>query len=204
MTRWRTRRDVIGLLQALGYPSYNVYGISYGTRLATVVMRLYEESPDVAALPPIRSVVIDGVMPTTLNQAAENPFSEQLVALRVFADCEADAACGAAFPNIRQRTIDLLDQLEAAPIETSAGTTVTLADVTGMLTGLSSAHARVAYLPLMIDELTRGVDTTFQGVQIRCAAAARGAEERRQSPGSDRRPRDRPCRDGKPTGHGAE
>lgn len=158
-------RDVIGLLQALGYPSYNIYGISYGTRLATVVMRLYEESPDAAALPPIRSVVIDGVMPTTLNQAAENPFSAQLVALRVFADCEADAACGAAFPNIRQRAIDLLDQLEAAPIETSAGTTVTLADVTGMLTGLSSAHARVAYLPLMIDELTRGVDTTFQGLK---------------------------------------
>ena len=158
-------RDVIGLLQALGYPSYNIYGISYGTRLATVVMRLYQESPDVAALPPIRSVVIDGVMPTTLNQAAENPFSEQYVALRVFADCEADAACGAAFPNIRQRTIDLLNQLSVAPIETSAGTTVTLADVTGMLTGLFSNQARVAYLPLLIDELERGVDTTFQGLK---------------------------------------
>ena len=158
-------RDAIGLLQALGYPAYNIYGISYGTRLATVVMRLYQESPDAAALPTIRSVVIDGVMPTTLNQAAENPFSEQYVALRVFADCEADAACGAAFPNIRQRTIDLLNQLSVAPIETSAGTTVTLADVTGMLTGLSSNHPRVAYLPLLVDELERGVDTTFQGLK---------------------------------------
>jgi pimeloyl-ACP methyl ester carboxylesterase len=158
-------RDSIGLLQALGYPAYNIYGISYGTRLATVVMRLYQESPDAAALPLIRSVVIDGVMPTTLNQAAENPFSEEYVALRVFADCEADAACGAAFPNIRQRAIDLLDQLSAAPIQTSAGTAVTLADVTGMLTGLSGNHARVAYLPLLIDELERGVDTTFQGLK---------------------------------------
>lgn len=157
--------DVVGLLQALGYPEYNLYGVSYGTRLATVVMRLYQERPDAAALPPIRSVVIDGVMPTTLNQAAENPPSEQLVALRVFADCEADAACGAAFPNIRQRTIDLLDQLEAAPLETSSGATVTLADVTAMLTGLFSNQARVAYLPLMIDELARGVDTTFQGLK---------------------------------------
>lgn len=75
-------------------------------------MRLYQESPDAAALPPIRTVVIDGVMPTTLNQVAENPVSEQLVALRVFADCEADAACGAAFPNIRQRTINLLDAFQ--------------------------------------------------------------------------------------------
>ena len=158
-------RDVVGLLQALGYPEYNLYGVSYGTRLATVVMRLYGESQDAAALPPIRSVVIDGVMPTTLNQAAENPPSEQLVALRVFADCEADAACGAAFPNIRQRTIDLLDQLEAASIEASSGATVTLADVTAMLTGLVSNQARVAYLPLMIDELARGVDTTFQGLK---------------------------------------
>ena len=158
-------RDAIGLLQALDYPAYNIYGISYGTRLATVVMRLYEESPDAAALPTIRSVVIDGVMPTTINQAGENPVSEQLVALRVFADCEADAACNAAFPNIRQRTIDLLDQLSVAPIETSAGTTVTLADVTGMLTGLFSNPARVAYLPSMVDELERGVDTTFQGLK---------------------------------------
>ena len=71
-------RDAIGLLQALDYPAYNIYGISYGTRLATVVMRLYEESPDAAALPSIRSVVIDGVMPTTINQAGENPVSEEL------------------------------------------------------------------------------------------------------------------------------
>ena len=158
-------RDAIALLQALDYPAYNIYGISYGTRLATVVMRLVEESADAAALPVIRSVVIDGVMPTTLNQAGENPVSEQLVALRVFAGCEADASCGAAFPNIRQRTIDLLDQLEGAPIETSSGATVTLADVTGMLTGLFSNPARVAYLPLMVDELERGVDTTFQGLK---------------------------------------
>jgi pimeloyl-ACP methyl ester carboxylesterase len=158
-------RDAIALLQALDYPAYNIYGISYGTRLATVVMRLVEESADAAALPTLRSVVIDGVMPTTLNQAGENPVSEQLVALRVFADCEADAACGAAFPNIRQRTIDLLDRLDSAPIETSAGTTVTLADVTGMLTGLFSNPARVAYLPLMVDELERGVDTVFQGLK---------------------------------------
>lgn len=158
-------RDAIALLQALDYPAYNLYGISYGTRLATVVMRLVEEASDAAALPAIRSVVIDGVMPTTLNQAGENPVSEQLVALRVFADCEADAACGAAFPNIRQRTIDLLDQLDAAPIETNAGTMVTLADITGMLTGLFSNPARVAYLPLMVDELERGVDTTFQGLK---------------------------------------
>ena len=158
-------RDVIGLLQALGYPSYNIYGISYGTRLAAVVMRLYQDNLDAAALPVIRSVVIDGVMPTTLNQAGENPFSEEYVALRVFADCEADTACGAAFPNIRQRAIDLLAQLAAAPIETSAGTKITLSDVTGMLTGLSSNHARVAYLPLLIDELERGVDTTFQGLK---------------------------------------
>jgi pimeloyl-ACP methyl ester carboxylesterase len=158
-------RDAVALLQALGYPEYNIYGISYGTRLATVVMRLYEESQDADALPAIRSVVIDGVMPTTLNQAAENPISEQYVALRVFADCEADAACGAAFPNIRQRAIDLLNQLDEAPIETSAGTTVTLADVTGMLTNLSGNHSRVAYLPLLIDELERGVDTTLQGLK---------------------------------------
>jgi pimeloyl-ACP methyl ester carboxylesterase len=43
------------ITKALGYQTYNLYGISYGTKLALETMRV---APD-----GIRSVVIDGVAP---------------------------------------------------------------------------------------------------------------------------------------------
>lgn len=48
-------RDVRALMQTLGYSDYNIYGISYGTKLALEVMRSAPEG--------VRSVVIDSVFP---------------------------------------------------------------------------------------------------------------------------------------------
>jgi pimeloyl-ACP methyl ester carboxylesterase len=47
--------DVHDLIQALGYKQVNLYGVSYGTRLALTVMRLFPAS--------IRSVVLDSTVP---------------------------------------------------------------------------------------------------------------------------------------------
>ncbi len=43
-------------MEALGYPTYNLFGISYGTRLALVMMR---DHPGAG----IRSVVLDSSFP---------------------------------------------------------------------------------------------------------------------------------------------
>ena len=126
-----TVRDAIALMNHLGYPAYNLFGISYGTQVALALADYYEKNPD-AALPPIRSAVIDGVFPVNLPGAEDSlvvPFN----ILRIFADCEADAACGAAYPHIRQRLIDLLATLESAPLVTADGAEVTLDNVVAVL-----------------------------------------------------------------------
>jgi pimeloyl-ACP methyl ester carboxylesterase len=173
-----TVRDAIALMNHLGYPGYNLFGISYGTQVSLAIADYYEKNPD-AALPPIRSAVIDGVFPVNLP-GAEDSLVVPYNILRIFADCEADVACGAAYPQIRQRLIDLLATLESAPLVTADGVEVTLDNVVEVLhTAVVVQDATlIAYLPRMVDELTRGETATYavaQGI-IAGAIAADGAD----------------------------
>jgi pimeloyl-ACP methyl ester carboxylesterase len=52
-------RDLLDLMAALGYQKVNLYGTSYGTRIALEVMRV---SPNT-----LRAVVLDSVYPPTVN-----------------------------------------------------------------------------------------------------------------------------------------
>src|SRR5262249_10174016 len=51
--------DVHDLIGALGYKQVNLYGVSYGTRLALTVMRLFPRD--------LRSVILDSTVPTQSN-----------------------------------------------------------------------------------------------------------------------------------------
>ena len=52
---WQNAQDVSAVMHTLGYPTYNIYGISYGTKLGQEVMRSAPEG--------LRSVVLDSVAP---------------------------------------------------------------------------------------------------------------------------------------------
>ncbi len=106
--------DAIALMNALGYPAYNLYGISYGSNHAMEVMRYYDENAD-ADLPAVRSVLIDGVVGTWIDWIAVNIGFPNAI-LDAFERCEADDACSASYPNIRQRALDLVEAVEAIPL----------------------------------------------------------------------------------------
>jgi len=158
-----TVQDAIALMDHLGYPSYNLFGISYGTQVVLAIMDYYTTHPT-ADLPPLRSAVIDGVFPINMA-AAEEALVGPYNILRVFADCEADAACGRAYPGIRQRTLDLLAQLETTPVQ--AGTTVALEDVIKLFYAAVRPNqvALVPYLPRLVDELSQGETATYDVAQ---------------------------------------
>lgn len=86
-------RDVNAMMLALGYSTYNIYGISYGTRLALEVLR--------TAPGGVRSVVIDGFAPTTVHLYDDlmGPFADSMDGLDD--QCVADEACNAAYPDRR-------------------------------------------------------------------------------------------------------
>ena len=86
--------DLEALRVALGYETLNLYGSSYGTRVAQHFARRY---PDKA-----RTIVIDGVVPPQLPLGPDIAIESQLALDRVLDRCSEDAACAAQFPDIHQ------------------------------------------------------------------------------------------------------
>ena len=103
--------DVNDLRLALGYNQLNLYGDSYGTRLALTVMRDFPGA--------VRSVVLDSTYPlevnlyTTLAPNAERAFDV------LFDDCATDLTCNTAYPNLRTVFYNLVAQLNTNPVTVS-------------------------------------------------------------------------------------
>jgi pimeloyl-ACP methyl ester carboxylesterase len=164
-------RDAISLMGELDYPEYNLNAISYGTTLALETMRYYDEQGD-QDLPVVRSVVIDGVSPLYVDMAEQGLVMPYNV-LRVFNECEADANCAEVYPDIHQRLLDMLAEIEQQPLTLGDGTEVTLDELRSLLIFASSNDAAsLAYLPRLIDELERGETAVYELMQARTGAAA--------------------------------
>lgn len=151
--------DAIALMGALNYPSYNLYGISYGSTHTQEVVRYYDEHPS-SELPHIRSVLIDGVIPISVDWIVNNTLGESTVVLDVFDACESDEVCSASYPNIRQRAIDLLVRIEEAPLVIGE-TTISLEDLRSVLKSSGTHVDANIYLPRLIDELERGETAVY-------------------------------------------
>ena len=102
--------DVNDLRLALGYGQINLYGVSYGTRLALTVMR------DFGAEGGIRSVVLDSVFPPQVDFYAELAVDAERIFKLLFERCAADPACQAAYPDLETVFYDLVRQWEAEPV----------------------------------------------------------------------------------------
>lgn len=103
--------DLADLRVALGYDEWNLFGISYGTRLALTTMRDHPEG--------IRSVILDSTYPPEVDLPLEAGVNADR-AFNVFFDaCSGDAECSTAFPDLRSRFFALVDRLEADPVMVS-------------------------------------------------------------------------------------
>jgi len=111
-------RDLDAVRAALGYEQVNVYGGSYGTRVAQHYARRYPQQT--------RAVVLDGVVPPALALVPNVAIESQRALERVYARCAADPDCDRRFPALGAQFAKLDARLTGGPV------TVTLADpVTG-------------------------------------------------------------------------
>lgn len=103
-------RDLEQVRAALGYGKVNVWGGSYGTRLAQAYARAYPAS--------VRSLVLDGVAaPEQVIPAGGRDGQAALDAL--FTQCERDAGCNKAFPQLRGEFDTLVKKLDAGGVKLS-------------------------------------------------------------------------------------
>jgi CubicO group peptidase (beta-lactamase class C family)/pimeloyl-ACP methyl ester carboxylesterase len=151
-------RDVVELVKALGYGSFNLHGVSYGTRLAMTILNTTAGMEDA---PLVRSAVLDSSFPPSVYLLPSLARNNHDQILQLFDDCQQDVVCRDAYPNLKQRLHDLLTQLDAQPLVVD-GQTVTSGDVVRQLANLSST--RPGFMPRMIAELESGRLTTFNGL----------------------------------------
>lgn len=99
--------DIADLRVALGIEAWDVYGVSYGTKLAAVLLRDHPEG--------IRSVVLDSVSPPNFN-IVENWWSAPADSFQaIFAACAAQPACAAAYPSLETDFYDTVNRLTSSP-----------------------------------------------------------------------------------------
>ena len=99
--------DMEAVREALGYPALNLYGVSYGTRVAQHFARRYPEST--------RTVIIDGVVPPQLSLGPEIATESQKAVDNILARCAEDEACNERFPNIADDFTRVVATLREAP-----------------------------------------------------------------------------------------
>ena len=151
-------QDIADLMSVLGYPRANLYGLSYGSRVALTALRdLGGER--------IRSAVLDGAVPPQVHLVTGEAAAALQTALRrVFADCAATPSCAAAYPDLEADTFALIERLNAEPLTLSPTgpggqpfTVVLTGDrlVSLLFLGLQS-NALIPFVPLLIDNVTNG------------------------------------------------
>src|SRR5262245_28395953 len=110
LTRYTTSiamYDLDDVRSCLGYDKINLLGGSYGTQAALVYMRQHPEH--------VRSVILLAVAPTDLKMPLHHSESAARAMDLLLGECEQDAACHAAFPQIRDDWKNALAQLEKQP-----------------------------------------------------------------------------------------
>lgn len=99
--------DLDDVRAALGYETINLYGGSYGTRAGLIYLRRHPER--------VRVAVLDGLAPVSMRLPSNMNDDGHRALDRLFADCEADAGCREAFPDLPERWARVIEDLEANP-----------------------------------------------------------------------------------------
>jgi len=101
--------DIEDLRKLLGYESWNLFGLSYGTRVMLTVLRRHPAG--------VRSVILDSVLPPEVNfdEMAGTNLWRALNA--VFDGCAADRDCSAEHPDLRKRFRDLIASADRKALE---------------------------------------------------------------------------------------
>jgi pimeloyl-ACP methyl ester carboxylesterase len=102
--------DLEEIRQRLGYGPINLYGTSYGSRVAQVYMRRYPSS--------IRAVAMKGVVPPSMAMPEDHAKAGDAAWQSVVARCKKDAACSEMYPVVDVELRELLKRLEQNPVMT--------------------------------------------------------------------------------------
>jgi pimeloyl-ACP methyl ester carboxylesterase len=101
-------QDLERVRAALGVEQWNLYGVSYGTRVAQHYLRRFPDR--------VRAVVLDGVVPPELALGPDVAREAQRALDGIFARCAEDARCAERFTALPAQFSALLARLADEPL----------------------------------------------------------------------------------------
>lgn len=155
--------DVADLRVALGIEEWNLFGISYGTRLALTVMRDYPSG--------IRSVVLDSVYPPNVDAYTVGAQTQADSILALLDACAADDDCSEWYPNLEEELFSVIDMLNTQPVEADEYFYYGDDLVNALISSLYDSE-QIPQLPFVINEAVNGnhdawIDLSEGGFQAR-------------------------------------
>jgi pimeloyl-ACP methyl ester carboxylesterase len=129
---------------ALGYEQWNLYGISYGTKLALEVMRQHPDG--------VRTVVIDSVFPAEVDSTRDNPQTFVASYRAVVAACAQEPACAAA-GDLAQRFEAVVAAYDAEPLQVEIQDYVNGETIVGVVAQALYSPEQFSDLPELVGEL---------------------------------------------------
>jgi pimeloyl-ACP methyl ester carboxylesterase len=101
--------DLHDIFKALGLSRWNIYGLSYGTRLALTYLRLYPDD--------IRTVLLDSVYPPQVRFLEDDAWRTDRAFRLLFEACAQDSDCRGWYPDLPGRLQALVDRLNKTPLQ---------------------------------------------------------------------------------------
>jgi pimeloyl-ACP methyl ester carboxylesterase len=157
-TTWNAADDLEAVREWLGYDRLSLWGASYGTKVARVYMRRHPDR--------VRAAVLHGVVPIEQSMWPDLFLAADSSLTQVFARCDADPGCAAAYPGLEGRFAELMRRLEEdpvplrAPLVDSAGDTVTVQfdrrSMAGLVVGMLRSSRAARALPSLVYQLSNG------------------------------------------------
>lgn len=97
-------RDMEEVRKWLGYEKINLWGLSYGTRLAQVFIKMFPASVESCVL--FSPTTTYSKMPLYHAQYAQESLN------KLFEDCRKDSLCNAAYPDLKNEFVSLMQRSE--------------------------------------------------------------------------------------------
>ena len=104
----RSASDIEELRKALGVKQWNLWGTSYGSRLAFAVARDFPAS--------VYAMIHDGPSYPEGQEIIDDFRGTDVAINRLFSKCVADAACASKYPELRSRFLAALPRLRQQPL----------------------------------------------------------------------------------------
>ena len=150
-------RDLEAVRQALGYQQLNLYGVSYGSRVAQHFAKRFPDA--------VRTIVLDGVVPPQLTLGPDIAIEAQVALDNIIARCAEDAGCNERFPDLRQSFDDVRSALEEQAVVVDLANPVSgkreyvdfgANELAGAIRLLAYHTNSMSIVPLLIDEAANG------------------------------------------------